>query len=260
MRYGVFGCLALWSGLAFANGHAAPNSWSGTWRLDQHLSQPVGPSFIYAQASTGEFTVNAGDHVYRFFCDGKDYPTLPQHSLVCTQAGPRRMQMIYKVNGQAVSHALRTLSPDGEVLTVTATTNGSTGSKEVRTVSYQRTSASTGFEGAWTDKDQSDFRPPVLVIVETGPILRVSFPDKKQHTDIPLNGTDAPIQGITPGVHATLSAVPRGERELHTEQKLDGRVVRDSTLTLTPDGHTLIQETWRPENPSIKERLVYQRQ
>jgi hypothetical protein len=102
MRYGVFGCLALWSGLAFANGHAAPNSWSGTWRLDQHLSQPVGPSFIYAQASTGEFTVNAGDHVYRFFCDGKDYPTLPQHSLVCTQAGPRRMQMIYKVNGQAV--------------------------------------------------------------------------------------------------------------------------------------------------------------
>jgi hypothetical protein len=37
---------------------------------------------------------------------GLRYPTLPQHSLVCTQAGPRRMQMIYKVNGQAVSVCL----------------------------------------------------------------------------------------------------------------------------------------------------------
>ena len=170
------------------------------------MGQPIAPTFIWTQASTGEYTVNTGDHFFRFFCDGREYPTLPQHSLVCTEDDPHSMKMIYKVNGREVSHALRALSPDGEVLVVTATENGSTGPK-VRTVSYQRTSASTGFVGAWTDKNQSDSRPPVLLMAETGSVLRLSFPGKKQHIDIPLNGTDALIQGITPGVHATLSAV-----------------------------------------------------
>ena len=60
----------------------------------------------------------------------------------------------------------------------------------------------------------------------TGTILSLSVPENNQHTDIPLNGMDAPIKEIATGVHATLSAVPRGDRELHTEQELDGRVVR----------------------------------
>ena len=254
MRFAAFRWLALWGGLAFASGYAGANSWSGTWKLDEHLSQPVGPSFIYTQARSGEYTVNTGDHILRFFCDGKEYPTLPQHSLICTQSGSRSMQMIYKANGQIVSHATRTLSPDDKVLTVTSGL-GATETKELRRDSYQRTSASTGFVGAWTNKDQASVRPPVLIIAKTGPILSLSFPVNEQHTDVPLNGTDAPIQGIATGVHATLSALPRGNRELLTEQKLDGRIVRDGTLTLTPDGHTLIQETWRPENPSVKERL-----
>ena len=207
MRYAAFGWLALLGGLAFASACTTPNSWSGTWKLDEHLSQPVGPTFIYTQAPSGEYMVNTGDHVFRFFCDGNDYPTLPQRSLVCTQSGSRSMQMIYKANGQIVSHAIRTLSPDGKVLTVTSAT-GAAGTEEVRSDSYQRTSASTGFVGAWTNNDQSSLRPPVLIITKTGPLLSVSFPGNKQHTDIPLNGKDAVIQGNATGVHAILSAVP----------------------------------------------------
>lgn len=260
MRYGVFGCLALWSVLAFASGHAAPNAWSGTWRLDQHLSQLIEPTFIWTQASTGEYTVNTGDHTFRFFCDGKDYPTLPQHSIKCTLQSPRSMQMIYELNGVMVSQAQRTLSPNGEVLTVAATRLGSKGLRDVITASYQRTSLSTGFSGAWTDRDQANLRPPVLIITKTGTMLRLSVPSKKQYTDIPLNGTDAPIHGIPPGVHATLSLTPNGDHEFHIEQKHDGQVVRDNDLRLTPDGLTLIQETWRPDNPRNKDRLVYRRQ
>jgi hypothetical protein len=260
MKYPVLICMVLLNGLALAMGSAAPRSWVGTWRLDESRSQPIGPTFIYTRALNGQYTVNTGDHVYRFFCDGKDYPTVPQHSVSCTESTHLSMQMTYKISGQTTGHAVRTLSPDGGTLTVTSTSVSPNDSKQVHLVSYRRISVSTGFVGAWVDTDQSAQRPPLFVITETGLILHLNIPGKNQHTDIPLNGADAQIQGLSSGVHATLSAKKIGEGELFVEQKLDGRVLRDTSMTMSQDGRTLIQEVWRPENPSQKERLVYQRQ
>ena len=91
-----------------------------------------------------------------------------------------------------------------------------------------------------------------------GPVRHLSFPGKKQHADIRMTGVAAPIQGLVPAVHASLSAKRQGPRELLVEQKLDGVAVRETSMVLTQDGHTLIQKTWRPEYPSSKELLVYQ--
>ena len=95
-----------------SKGFAAPGAWAGTWKLDEALSQPIGPTFTYTQSSTGEYVVNTGDHLFRFFCNGQDYPTLPHHSMSCVQPNPVSMDMVYRLDGKEISRSHRELSQD----------------------------------------------------------------------------------------------------------------------------------------------------
>jgi hypothetical protein len=131
------------------------------------------------------------------------------------------MQMAYKTSGKTVGHAVRTLSPDGGTLTVTTTMIESSSTNPVRVDHYRRTSPSIGFGGAWLNMDGPAQRPSLLVIRMTDLILHLSFPGTTQKTDILLNGSDAPMQGLPSGVHATLYARKYEGDGLLVEQKVE---------------------------------------
>jgi hypothetical protein len=71
--------------------------------------------------------------------------------------------------------------------------------------------------------------------------------------------TDAPMHGTLGGARVTLSIKPETAQRLLTVQKLNGEVVSQGMLILSSDGLSITEETWKPEAPTPKARLVYEK-
>jgi hypothetical protein len=52
---------------------------------------------------------------------------------------------------------------------------------------------------------------------------------------------------------------PETPQRLLTVQKLNGKVITHGVLTLSSDGRSITEETWKLEAPSVKTRLVYEK-
>jgi hypothetical protein len=90
--------------------------------------------------------------------------------------------------------------------------------------------------------------------------LHIAFVESGQFSDLPLDGSDATMHG--PGVSqgVTMAIKPRGSREFITLRKFNGQIINEGSLKLSGDGRTLVEEYWRPDRPSERAVLVYERQ
>jgi hypothetical protein len=238
----------------------ASNFWTGTWNLNEAKSSPQGASYSLTMSAQGEFKITNTSFTYRFRCDGKDYPTVAEDSVVCSHADAAQMDMTSKRSGKILASRHLELSADGKTTISHITVLDPNGSKEVKTRVYERVGSSTGLAGIWIDAERENIDPKVMETVLTASTFTVVFPDQKQHTDMNLDGTDAKIQGLPPGSKVTIAVKLEGPTRMLTVQKIDGVVVKQGTLQVSADGNTLIQETWRPGEPSVMRRLVFERQ
>ena len=236
---------------------AEPNLWSGAWHLDQSLSQAAGPDFAEQLTPEGEYQVTSARFSYSFRCDGKEYPEGVDRSLVCLHGTSFATDTVLKIGGKIVSRNHTEISPDNNQLIITTRP---TESSAVKTHSFRRVSGSTGLSGSWQDTDDSHRAPKVMITTLSGSIFRLDLPTVQQTTEMNLDGTDAPTRGISKQERVTLSAKPNGQRKLAMIQKFDGVDVAESSLTLSPDGRSLILKSWRPGHPNQSNTLVYDRQ
>src|ERR1035441_10581499 len=105
--------------------------------------------FSITKTATGEYHEESGGSGYDFGCDGKDYATIPNHTISCTQRTTYVMDTTAKENGQEGGIAHWELSADGKTLTIRSTPAQAKASEKPTEVSYVRTSGSAGFVGAW---------------------------------------------------------------------------------------------------------------
>jgi hypothetical protein len=104
------------------------------------------------------------------------------------------------------------LSAGGKILTATATAFGLSGPVPVGQLVATRISGSNDFAGEW--KDTSFLQPlPELTLRRDGQFLHISYPTVGNYIDAPLNGADAPVQGLhaPEGVTYAVRVVGRGE-------------------------------------------------
>ena len=236
---------------------AEPNLWSGTWRLNQSTSQAPGPDFAEQVSPQGDYRVTGARFSYSFRCDGKEYPESADRSVVCLHGTSSATDTVLKVGGKVVSRNHTEISPDNKQLIITATL---TDSPSVRTHTFRRVAGSSGLSGSWQDTDDSHRAPQVMITTLTGSVFRLDLPSVQQNTEMNLDGTDAPTHGISKQERVTLSAKPDGQSKLAMIQKFDGVDVAESSLTLSPDGKSLILKSWRPRHPNESNTLVYDRQ
>jgi hypothetical protein len=239
---------------------AQPNAWNGTWRLNERKSQSSGPTFNMTISPQGEFRIVTSSFSYKFYCDGKYRIVTGHRSLACLKATATTMDVAEKDNGIPVSTVHRELSADGKTLTQITTAISPNRQKESVKRVFVRFSTSSGLAGAWKDVRELDRRPQLMVTALTGSVLRLSFPREKQYTDMKLDGTDAVTHGTASGDRVTLSAKPEGAQKILTTLKLNGTVVNQGVLLLSSDGRSITEETWRPDAPSVKTILVYEKQ
>ena len=237
-----------------------PGSWSGTWKLNPSRSYQPSPTYVIRMDGNGEYRMRVGTEDVTYRCDGKEYPMTPSTTHSCQQTGLSQMDSVNRRFGKVISKTHDELSDDGNTLTVRRTTFREDGTVETKNVTYARMVRGSGFAGAWKDTDPAHMAPGTMVTRLSGSTLRISFPEEKQVTDIPLNGTDAPARGLPAGVNMTISAKVDGPLRILTERKLDGKVLNEGDMMLSPDGRTLRQRAWRADTPKRATIMVYDRQ
>jgi hypothetical protein len=164
-----------------------------------------------------------------------------------------------KEDGRPLSSSHRELSADGKILTGTLTRIHPDGSRETKKFVYDRVSKSAGFAGAWRNEIEFDQKSQTMVTTLDGPTLRIAFPLSNQYTDMRLDGTDATLHDPSSHTRVTFSVKSNGALQLITTKKVNGAIVSEGTLTLSEDGHTLVEEWWGPGNPAVKGHKVYEK-
>jgi hypothetical protein len=110
------------------------------------------------------------------------------------------------------------------------------------------------------DVKRLETRPQLLALKLHGHDLQYAFPKERQYADLTLNGPDAAWHGpgIPPGVTVAMKTQDRDE--LLVLRKLNGRILNQGSVKISPDGHTLVEKFWSPELPDLKTTLIYEKQ
>jgi hypothetical protein len=99
-----------------------------------------------------------------------------------------------------------------------------------------------------------------MAIELDGQHLHLGYPETGTSSDSLLDGSITPIQGPLVWPHATISVKAISPQELDTRTMYSGKVAREGTMELSEDGRTLVVESWTPDNPDEKDRLIYEKQ
>lgn len=222
--------------------HSDLNGWNGRWELNESKSSAPGPNVIVSLTPTGEYHIDTGTYSYNFACNGKEYPATTNRTITCTPRSSAAIDTISKANGAAVESARWQLSSDGKMLTITVNSIRPKGLTRSRESAFIRTSATSGFVGAWKTTKPFPTNSQVLVLALKDGRLHIAFPESGQYTDPPLDGSDAAMNG--PGIVAglTMAVRPNGLREFITLKKNQGRIIASGSLKLSDDGRTLTEE------------------
>jgi hypothetical protein len=242
--------------MALLTGCGPSKAWNGQWDLDAEKSSILGPTFVISMIQAGMYHLDAGTLIYSFACDGKKYPTTPNRFISCTQKDPSVIDSISTVDGSVVETDHWKLSTDGKSLSITTTpatppVNAMRSTEKV----FARIGESIGFAGAWKPFGN---RHRTLLLALRGDTLHFAHLETGDYADIRMDGSDAPLLGVSGPLGTTVALKPSGSHEFLTQQKVQGRLVNEGSLKLASDGQTLIEEEWVPGS-NQKSKLVYER-
>ena len=89
--------------------------------------------------------------------------------------------------------------------------------------------------------------------------MHISYPGAGQNIDAPFNEGDAAVQGPHAESAAYAVRVVR-QREFLILMKRDGKVLLETSLELSADGRVITDSWWKPDRPTDKGVLVYEKQ
>jgi hypothetical protein len=243
-----------------ANGPTA--AWNGTWKLNTAKTRVQGGAdFTIATLPDGEMRMANNAFNFDFRCDGKYFPNPNGQDLTtsCLQASAAQWKLTYKQNGTVTSEALWDLSPDAKVLTIRSKSALPDGSTKPFEHIFHRMGEGSGLTGRWGKVNPLESLSPILSLSLAGDRLHYAYSDT-DYVDAPLDGTRAPVYTgpqARPGF--SMSIKQEGPLQMHTESLFEGHVIREGTLMLSKDGHTMVHEYWVPGRKSEKDSLVYEK-
>lgn len=251
-------CVCAVMALAAAPCFAAGSSWDGTWKMNVAKSKFTGDTFTI-EAKGNMMRYSNGVIAYDFACDGKTYPVLADRTSTCTGSAAAGYDFVTKAGDKVLSKSHRTLSADGNTMTIHGTQERADGSTPEFTDVYKRQSGTSGMVGKWMNV-KSQGAADTMVIQTKGDWIKVYSPEFKESVEGKMDGSALPMTGadIPPGVTQTIKA--EGANKLHYTVSYKGKVMSEGTQTLSADGKTLVDEEWAPGKMNEKSMAVYERQ
>lgn len=238
---------------------AADSPWNGTWKENFAKDNLTGMSLsITAKGSGYHFT--SGAISYDFACDGKPYTTSGTSTISCKPTSDGGFDFTVSHNGHVTVNEHRSFSADGKLMTMTDTLINADGSTSKAVGLRERKSGTTGLAGEWVNAKITRDDPTVEIFSVDGDMLHIEIPRDKSSLDVKLDGTESARKGPLVGPGETMSYKLTSPNEMDVVRKTDGKVISDSTLTLSADGKTLTLVTWRPGKENEKTTEVFEKQ
>lgn len=231
--------------LSLLPAHAlAQSAFDGTWKIDlNQVTMPTKPSVYLLK--DGIFQCESCVPPIKVAADGSDQ-AVSGHPYFDTMAvnvvDDHTVKETDKKDGKVVSESTVTISPDGKTATFEFTDTNPNGSTVSGRGTQQRVKAgpegSHASSGTWNTthmENVSDNGLTMTFKVE-GDKLSMSSPTGQAYT-APMDGTDAPLTG-DPGVD-TVSVKKIGPHSITETDKLKGKVISVTTMTVGADGHSM---------------------
>lgn len=245
-RIGTSVCALACSFVFVISCSAQGNPWNGSWKLDPATVKYDGPTFTMTTDADGYVVTRQGKAGPKTVCDGKPHKDADDGAMVtCSKAGTGYVLDISN-NGKRTNKITTRLSADGNMMIRRNEIFPDDGSKPY-TLSNdaKRVSGGPGMNGEWkvvTFKESQD--KGILSIHVEGDNIAFKETDNDKPVMCKLNGTPNKFMGGTMAVKTegdhTLKVIYTGD---------NGKVRRDNTFELSPDGKTLIETDLTP-NPS----------
>lgn len=215
---------------------AQDNPWNGSWKMDHSTLKYNGATYTITTAPDGYTITRSGKRDPKVVCDGKPNPVHEGTVTTCNKAGAG-YELENTRDGKVVSKVKIEPSEDGQTVTRTATIKEPDGSQNTITLHDTRVS---GGKGAPTVYKETGFEESadtgVLSIMVKGDSIDFKESDNEKPITCKLDGTPTKIGD------RSMSVKQAGPRTLKVTYSADGKVQRENTFVLSPDGKT-VKET-----------------
>jgi hypothetical protein len=227
--------LSAWSQTAF----------EGTWRADLSTVQlPKKPHKYLLQSGT--YKCETCTPPYEVKADGQDHKVTghPSFDTVSVRVvNDKTVEFTEKKNGKIVGTDKWTVSDDGNQLVEEFTwqpeaSNKQQSGKAVSTRVEKGPAGSHAISGSWREEKLQAFSPEVLIVAYTSTGNNLSMKEGTGESyDAKFDGKDYPYRGDPNVTSVSLKKI--NASTIEETYKRDGKVIRVSRMTISPDGKTM---------------------
>lgn len=239
---------------------AATPNWNGTWKLDHAKSHLASGTVTITQTGPRAFRIDMGNIAENITCDGKAHPALAGRDGICKMLPGGGYKLTTLLHGRVLGRTHLTFSSNGKKQYMASTNYLPNGKTTTSHSTYTRLSGTTGLAGKWRQTQYSTSSPGIMIFSVSGDTLHIHNPAEESTLNARLDGTPATLTGPNAPKSLTISVKKINSRELHETDRLNGKVIGEDNMTLSPDGKTLTDISWNPAQPHEKETEVYTRQ
>src|SRR5277367_5043469 len=229
------------------------NPWNGTWKMDKSSMKFAGPTFSIAADAEGYAMTRGGKTDPKRICDGKPHQAPDGTTILCTRNGSD-YQVDTTKSGDATVKATISLSSDGNMMTRKALISPPGGGPFTITTTSKRVSGGPGVSGTWKEVhfDESS-ETGLLTIAVAGDSVAFKETDAAKPTMCKLDGTE-----VKAGGNSTMAVKMEGSHTLKVTYRAEGKIRRENTFELSPDGKTIKETDVTPEpSPSTTSMLFH---
>jgi hypothetical protein len=251
-RHGMGVCSLSFMALALP-GMAQNNPWNGSWKMDPSTLKYDGPTVTIATDADGYTITRGGKADPKVVCDGKPNPPVDGTVTTCTKT-ETGYALENTRDGKRVSKVKVEISPDGKTRTRTVEVFPSGRSPFTMTLVSKRLSGGDGAPVVWKETSFNESQDTgVLTILVKGDSVDFKETDDDKPVTCKLDGTPTTVSGTR-----TMSVKLEGPRTLKVTYSDHGKVQRENTFVLSPNGKTVTETDVTPApSPSTMSVLFH---
>jgi hypothetical protein len=237
------------------------NAFVGAWTYDPGRSAIAENDLTFTLKPNGKMLSEGGGTAsYEFKIDGGTANTA--NGRIMEWKSVDGGWIVTKIrDGKLVETARVVLSADQKTLVTAGTGTLPDGSDFKRTTTYQRVSGKTGLPGLWhsVKVDTGATWDGYIISQQASGVFVWEIPTDHQVIKGQFNGSDLPIVGPGLPKSATIAVRQITPLELSSTKKVAGVIHEYGTLTVSPDGQTLTELSWPPDQVERKSKAIYVR-
>jgi hypothetical protein len=223
-----------------AQDSAQNNSWNGSWKIDRSSLKYNGPTMSVVTDADGYTVTRDGKARPKVTCDGKPNAPVDGTTTTCNKVGTG-YELANSRDDKTVSKVKIELSADGKTLTRTANITPPEGDPFTITTMSKRVSGDSA-SAVWKETGFTESQDTgVLSIQVNGDSVDFKETDNDKPITCKLDGTETKLPGT-----ATMSVKQVDPRTLKVTYSQDGKVGRENTFVLSPNGKTVTETDVTP--------------